>query len=69
LYGFDLLEIGGEDLRRHPWEIRRSARAGSDDAPRLSRAAADHAAMIGTAMIGTAITLQPERTGPDRRRA
>jgi hypothetical protein len=26
-----------------------------DDAPRLSRRAADHAGMIGTAMIGTAI--------------
>ena len=24
LYGFDLLEPDGEDLRRHPWEIRRA---------------------------------------------
>jgi bifunctional non-homologous end joining protein LigD len=24
LYGFDLLTIDGEDLRRHPWEIRRA---------------------------------------------
>jgi bifunctional non-homologous end joining protein LigD len=24
LYGFDLLELDGEDLRRHPWEIRRA---------------------------------------------
>ena len=24
LYGFDLLELGGEDLRAHPWEIRRA---------------------------------------------
>jgi bifunctional non-homologous end joining protein LigD len=24
LYGFDLLELGGEDLRTHPWEIRRA---------------------------------------------
>jgi bifunctional non-homologous end joining protein LigD len=24
LFGFDLLEFGGEDLRRHPWEIRRA---------------------------------------------
>ena len=23
-YGFDLLELGGEDLRSHPWEIRRA---------------------------------------------
>jgi len=23
LYGFDLLELGGEGLRAHPWEIRR----------------------------------------------
>src|SRR5262249_1076848 len=22
LYGFDVLELGGEDLRRHPWKIR-----------------------------------------------
>jgi bifunctional non-homologous end joining protein LigD len=24
LYGFDLLELDGEDLRQHPWEIRRA---------------------------------------------
>jgi bifunctional non-homologous end joining protein LigD len=24
LYGFDLLELGGEDLRARPWEIRRA---------------------------------------------
>ena len=24
LYGFDLLTIDGEDLRGHPWEIRRA---------------------------------------------
>ena len=24
LYGFDLLELGGEDLRANPWEMRRA---------------------------------------------
>src|SRR5689334_10132770 len=24
LYAFDLLELNGDDLRRHPWEIRRA---------------------------------------------
>ena len=24
LYGFDVLALDGEDLRRHPWEIRRA---------------------------------------------
>src|SRR5262249_33867942 len=28
LYGFDLLELDGEDLRRHPWEIRRATLTG-----------------------------------------
>src|SRR5215471_9552441 len=28
LYGFDLLELGGEDLRAHPWEIRRATLTG-----------------------------------------
>jgi bifunctional non-homologous end joining protein LigD len=28
LYGFDLLELGGEDLRQHPWEIRRATLTG-----------------------------------------
>jgi bifunctional non-homologous end joining protein LigD len=28
LYGFDLLAIDGEDLRRHPWEIRRATLIG-----------------------------------------
>jgi bifunctional non-homologous end joining protein LigD len=27
LYGFDLLELGGEHLRAHPWEIRRATLA------------------------------------------
>ena len=27
-YGFDLLELDGEDLRRHPWEMRRATLAG-----------------------------------------
>jgi hypothetical protein len=35
---------------------------GPDDAPRL---AAYHAAVIGTATIGTTITPRPERTCPD----
>ena len=28
LYGFYLLELDGEDLRRHPWEIRRATLTG-----------------------------------------
>jgi len=28
MYDFDLLEIDGEDLRRHPWEIRRATLTG-----------------------------------------
>jgi bifunctional non-homologous end joining protein LigD len=28
LYGFDLLALDGEDLRRHPWEIRRATLTG-----------------------------------------
>jgi bifunctional non-homologous end joining protein LigD len=28
LYGFDLLELDGEDLRPHPWQIRRATLAG-----------------------------------------
>ena len=28
LYGFDLLEHDGEDLRRHPWKIRRATLTG-----------------------------------------
>jgi bifunctional non-homologous end joining protein LigD len=28
LYGFDLLELEGEDLCRHPWEIRRATLTG-----------------------------------------
>jgi bifunctional non-homologous end joining protein LigD len=28
LYAFDLLELGGEDLRPHPWETRRATVAG-----------------------------------------
>jgi bifunctional non-homologous end joining protein LigD len=28
LYGFDLLHLDGEDLRRHPWEIRRATLTG-----------------------------------------
>jgi ATP-dependent DNA ligase len=28
LYGFDLLRLDGEDLRRHPWEIRRATLTG-----------------------------------------
>jgi bifunctional non-homologous end joining protein LigD len=28
LYGFDLLELDGEELRRHPWEIRRATLTG-----------------------------------------
>jgi bifunctional non-homologous end joining protein LigD len=28
LYGFDLLELDGEDLRPHPWEIRRATLSG-----------------------------------------
>ena len=28
LFGFDLLEVGGEDLRAHPWEIRRATLTG-----------------------------------------
>jgi len=28
LYGFDLIELDGEDLRRHPWEIRRATLTG-----------------------------------------
>jgi bifunctional non-homologous end joining protein LigD len=28
LYGFDLLELDGEDFRRHPWEIRRATLTG-----------------------------------------
>jgi bifunctional non-homologous end joining protein LigD len=28
LYGFDFLDLDGEDLRRHPWEIRRATLTG-----------------------------------------
>jgi bifunctional non-homologous end joining protein LigD len=28
LYAFDLIELDGEDLRRHPWEIRRATLTG-----------------------------------------
>ena len=28
LFTFDLLELGGEDLRAHPWEIRRATLTG-----------------------------------------
>jgi bifunctional non-homologous end joining protein LigD len=28
LYGFDLLELDGEDLRGHPWEVRRATLTG-----------------------------------------
>ena len=28
LFAFDLLELDGEDLRRHPWEIRRATLTG-----------------------------------------
>src|SRR5690349_10031713 len=28
LYGFDLLALDGEDLRAHPWEIRRATLTG-----------------------------------------
>jgi bifunctional non-homologous end joining protein LigD len=28
LYAFDLLELEAEDLRRHPWEIRRATLTG-----------------------------------------
>jgi bifunctional non-homologous end joining protein LigD len=33
LYGFDLLHLDGDDLRRHPWEIRRATLTGLRGAP------------------------------------
>jgi bifunctional non-homologous end joining protein LigD len=42
LYGFDLLHLDGEDLRRHPWEIRRATLTGLLRRPRAGIRLSEH---------------------------
>ena len=42
LYGFDLLELDGEDLRAHPWEIRRATLKGLLRRPRPGIRLSEH---------------------------
>jgi ATP dependent DNA ligase-like protein len=63
LYAFDLLTLDGEDLRRHPWQIRRATLTGLLRKARAGIRLSERANLIPEATASNSTRHSPQRRG------